>query len=148
MSWNSIWKNNPNVANHQAVNEGPPFPKTPAWSRPHREPLTAEAACVAGRSLAFPMTLDTKMKGSNQSWKSIVYSKYGSIYYKIITPSCFLYSDMASQKLDTPIWMFPKIWVPKMDGWFHGKFNHQVDDDWGCPYDLGNHHICMGNIEA
>ena len=31
-----------------------------------------------------------------------------------------------------------------MDGLFHGKSQSEMDDDWGYPYDLGNHR--MSNV--
>ena len=37
-----------------------------------------------------------------------------------------------------------KTEVPKMDGLFHGKSQSEMDDDWGYPYDLGNHR--MSNV--
>ena len=29
----------------------------------------------------------------------------------------------------------------KLDGLFQGESESKMDDDWGYPYDLGNHHV-------
>ena len=33
------------------------------------------------------------------------------------------------------------IWLPQVDGLFHGKPHENLDDGWGYPHDLGNHQM-------
>ena len=33
----------------------------------------------------------------------------------------------------------------KLDGLFQGESESKMDDDWGYPYDLGNHHVELMN---